>query len=587
MSFSSSFEIYFEVLLRLTQILSNFVFYFNQLIIRGEMESLVENGIRLTFPAMFYATLGKFGKNNAYAFAGEEPKTYETVNKEIMALMAFLEKNNIGPGDKVAILSTNMPNWGVAFFSVTFMGAVVVPILPDFSATEVRNVLEHSEAKAIFISNSLLPRIEGFKSETLKTKILIEELTVISSDNDSVAYDPAAIPQKNYEVKEDDLASIIYTSGTTGRSKGVMLTHKNISFNAHKGRKIQWIDENDRFLSVLPLSHTYENTLGLILPMLCGSCVYYLRKPPIPSVLLPALAEVKPTLMLTVPLIIEKIYFNKILPAFKEKAALRMLYKIPFFRKVLNGAAGKKLQKTFGGHLKFFGIGGAKLNKTVEKFLIEAKFPYAIGYGLTETSPLLAGAAPQKAVLESTGPAIEGIELIIHNPDRKTGEGEIWAKGPNIMKGYYKEPEMTKEVLTPDGWFKTGDLGTLDQDNNLYIKGRLKNMIVGASGENIYPEEIESIINNFRFVVESLVVQQKGKLVALVHVNMEELEKKYQTIKQDMTRQVEDKVEEMRNELQNYVNSKVNKFSQIQKVIIQHVPFQKTATLKIKRFLYS
>ncbi|MBA4322797.1 MAG: AMP-dependent synthetase, partial [Odoribacter sp.] len=237
--------------------------------------------------------------------------------------------------------------------------------------------------------------------------------------------------------------------------------------------------------------------------------------------------------------------------------------------------------------LKFFGIGGAKLNKTVEKFLIEAKFPYAIGYGLTETAPLLAGANPQKSVFESTGPAIEGIEIIIHNPDRKSGEGEIWARGPSVMKGYYKEPEMTKDVLTPDGWFKTGDLGALDSNKNLYIKGRLKNMIVGASGENIYPEEIESIINNFRFVVESLVVQQKGKLVALVHINMEELEKKYQHLKQDVTKQLEEKVDEVLNELQTYVNSQVNKFSQIQKIVLQQMPFQKTATQKIKRFLYT
>jgi long-chain acyl-CoA synthetase len=366
-----------------------------------------------------------------------------------------------------------------------------------------------------------------------------------------------------------------------------MLTHRNISFNAQKGRKIQWIDENDRFLSVLPLSHTYENTLGLILPMLCGSCVYYLRKPPTPAVLLPALAEVKPTMMLTVPLIIEKIYFNKIMPAFRDKMALRILYKIPLIRKTLNAAAGKKLIKTFGGELKFYGIGGAKLNRAVERFLIEARFPYAIGYGLTETSPLLAGSGPQKSVFESTGPAIEGIELKINKPDARTGEGEIWARGPNVMKGYYKEPEMTGEVLTPDGWFRTGDLGTMDNKNNLYIKGRLKNMIIGASGENIYPEEIESVINNFRFVVESLVVQQKGKLVALVHINMEELEKKYQSLKEDVTRQVEDKVDEILNELKAYVNSHVNKFSQIQKVVLQPFPFQKTATLKIKRFLYT
>jgi long-chain acyl-CoA synthetase len=543
--------------------------------------------IRLTFPGMFAETLTKFGKHNAYAFVGEEPKSYETVNKEIRALMAFEEKIGICPGDKVAILSLNMPNWGVAYFSLTFMGAVVVPILPDFSGIEVANILEHSGAKALFISNSLLSRIEGFKSEDLKMTILIEKFSVINAQEGSVTFDPSAIPVKNYKVEEEDLASIIYTSGTTGRSKGVMLTHKNISFNALKGRVIQSIDENDRFLSVLPLSHTYENTLGLILPMLCGSCVYYLRKPPTPSVLLPALAEIRPTMMFTVPLIIEKIYFNKILPAFRDNLVLKLLYKIPFLRKKLNGAAGKKLLKTFGGKLKFYGIGGAKLNKTVERFLIEANFPYAIGYGLTETAPLLAGSNAQKAVFESTGPVLEGMELKINNPDAITGEGEIWAKGPCVMKGYYKEPEMTKEVLTPEGWFKTGDLGTLDRNNNLYIKGRLKNMIVGASGENIYPEEIESIINNFRFVVESLVVQQKGKLVALVHINMEELEKKYQVLKQDMTRQVEYKVDEVLNELQKYVNSQVNKFSQIQKVVLQQVPFQKTATMKIKRFLYA
>jgi long-chain acyl-CoA synthetase len=553
----------------------------------GTMGENFESDTIMTFPAKFYDTLHKYGKRDAFSFVGEVPKTYEETNRDIQALIAFLEKLGISKEDKIAILSTNMPNWGIAYFATTFMGAVAVPILPDFSLTEVTNVLDHSGARIIFISSMLLNRIEGYKSDSLKTVIQIEDFTVLSPAEDYPKYDHAAIPVRRYVVQEDDLASIIYTSGTTGRSKGVMLTHKNITFNAMKGRVIQWTDENDRFLSVLPLSHTYENTLGLILPMLGGSCVYYLRKPPTPTVLIPAMAEVKPTMMLTVPLIIEKVYFNKILPAFHEKLILKLLYKVSFFRKLLNKAAGKKLYATFGGNLKFFGIGGAKLNRTVERFLIEAKFPYAIGYGLTETAPLLAGANPQKSVFESTGPAIEGIELKINNPDRKTGEGEIWVKGPNVMKGYYKEPEMTREVLTLDGWFKTGDLGTMDKRNNVYIKGRLKNMIVGASGENIYPEEIESVINNFRFVVESLVVQQKGKLVAMVHINMEELEMKYQNLKDDMSEKFEEKKEELLSELKEYVNSHVNKFSQINKVVLQSVPFQKTATLKIKRFLYT
>ena len=546
-----------------------------------------ENNIRLTFPALFNETVRKYGSHNAYAFVGEKPKTWNDSSREISALTAFLERTGIKPGDKVALLSNNMPNWSSAFFSITFMGAVVVPILPDFSTTEVGNVLGHSGAVAVFVSSSQLQKIEGYKSKELKTGILIDDYSVLFSENKSVVYDPSARPKNNYDVAEEDLASIIYTSGTTGRSKGVMLTHKNISFNALKGSLIQPVNENDRFLSVLPLSHTYENTLGLMLPVLGGSCVYYIRKAPTPAVLIPAMAEVKPTVMLTVPLIMEKIYFNKILPSFNEKKILSILYKMPFFRKKLNLVAGKKLYKTFGGHLKFFGIGGAKLNKSVEKFLIEAKFPYAIGYGLTETSPLLAGANPSKSVFDSTGPAIESMEIKINNPDKKTGEGEIWAKGPCIMKGYYKEPEMTREVLTPDGWFKTGDLGTFDSQNNLYIKGRLKNMIVGASGENIYPEEIESVINNFRFVVESLVIQQKGKLVAYVHLNMDELEKKYQDLKDGMARQYEEKKEELLRELQEYVNSNVSKFCQINKVVLQPVPFQKTATMKIKRFLYT
>jgi long-chain acyl-CoA synthetase len=541
----------------------------------------------LTFPSLFTEAVQKHGNSMAYAFAGEKPVCYSAASLKIKALSAFLEKAGISSGDKVAILSTNMPNWPLAYFAITFMGAVAVPVLPDFSAIEVFNVLEHSEARALFVSSNLIYKIEGSKPDTLRTVIQIDDFSMIVSDKEPVQFIEGARTARNYKVEEEDLASIIYTSGTTGRSKGVMLTHKNICFNALRGKMIQDVTENDRFLSVLPLSHTYENTLGLILPMLGGACVYYLKKPPTPPVLLPALELVRPTLMLTVPLIIEKIYFNKILPVFRDKLLPRLFYGIPPVRKILNAAAGRKLMQTFGGHLKFFGIGGSKLNSSVEKFLREAKFPYAVGYGLTETAPLLAGANPHETVFESTGPAIHDIELIINNPDIKTGEGEIWARGPNIMKGYYKEAEMTSEVLTKDGWFKTGDLGILDKRNNLFIRGRLKNMIVGASGENIYPEEIEAVINNFRFVVESLVIQQKGKLVALVHLNMEELEKKYQNLKHDMEEKFELKTEQLLAELKEYVNTHVNKFSRINEVFLQPVPFQKTATLKIKRFLYA
>jgi long-chain acyl-CoA synthetase len=366
-----------------------------------------------------------------------------------------------------------------------------------------------------------------------------------------------------------------------------MLSHRNICFTAIKGFEIQHIAETDRFLSVLPLSHTYENTLGLILPMYSGACVYYLNKAPVPAVLLPALKEVKPTTILTVPLIIEKIYNSKILPSFTEKPLMKMLYNIPVFRRLLNRVAGKKLMDTFGGELRFFGIGGAKLSRRTEEFLIEARFPYAVGYGLTESSPLLAGFNPQNAVLQTTGPACKGVELRINQPDASTGEGEIWARGPNIMQGYYKEPGMTREIITRDGWLRTGDLGSFDKHGNLSIKGRVKNMIVRSNGENIYPEDIESIINSFRHVVESLVVEKKGRLVALVHFNREEIDLRYRHLKDEVTNHVEEKIEELRNELHDYINSRVNRVNKVQMVVAQPGPFQKTATQKIKRFLYT
>jgi len=376
-----------------------------------------------------------------------------------------------------------------------------------------------------------------------------------------------------------------------------MLSQKNVIYNALQANNIQRIDEHDRFLSVLPLSHTYENTLGLILPILKGANVTYLRKPPTAAVLIPAMQKVKPQLMLTVPMIIEKVYRNSIFPKLQSKAITRTLLKYKPTRKLLHRIAGKKLYETFGGNLKFFGIGGAKLNPVVEQFLRDAKFPYAIGYGLTESAPILAGSNPSMTRLQAIGPKVIDCELKINNPDPITGEGEIWGKGPNIMLGYYKNEAKTKEVMTEDGWFKTGDLGVFDSDGWLSHKGRLKNLIVGANGENIYPEEVESLINNFRHVIESIVIEKKGKLTALVHFNQEELELKFQEMKAELSLKVDEKIDEMTKkvdeamdelaaELQQYINSRVNKFSRIQIIVVHRAPFQKTATLKIKRHLY-
>jgi len=542
--------------------------------------------IKLTLPDLFSETVRKHGEKNALAFAGQKPKTYEEVNGDILSVMAFMESMGVKPGDKVAILSSNMPNWGITYLATTFMGAVAVPLLPDFHPNEISHILKHSESRVIFVSKGLMSKLPAGDAN-LEHLIRIEDFTPLTADRGTPHFDATAEPKNAYPVHEQDLASIIYTSGTTGKSKGVMLSHKNISFTATKVLKIQNILPGDRFLSILPLSHTYENTLGFITPMISGACVYYLSKPPTPAILLPALKKVKPTLMLSVPMIIEKIYRSKILPGLTGKWYMKMFYQLPPVRKKLNLIAGHKLRQTFGGQLKFFGIGGAKLDRQVEKFLREARFPYAIGYGLTETAPLLAGTNAENTRLQSTGPAMEGVELKIHNPDPLTGEGEIWARGNNVMMGYYKEPALTRDAITEDGWYKTGDLGVFDDNNFLYIKGRLKNMIVGENGENIYPEEIESVINNFKHVVESIVVRKKGKLVAMVHFNKEEIVQKYQELREEMHHYAETRVEDLRQELRDYINARVNRFSKVQAIFIQNEPFEKTATHKIKRYLYN
>jgi len=289
--------------------------------------------------------------------------------------------------------------------------------------------------------------------------------------------------------------------------------------------------------------------------------------------------------MLSVPLIVEKIYKIKIRPMFTKNIVLRILYSVSIIRRALHKLAGKKLLETFGGRLRFFGIGGSRIDGVVEHFLSDAGFPYGIGYGLTETSPLLAGATPGKVMWQSTGPAIDGVQLKISNPNKEM-IGEVLAKGPNIMKGYYKDPDTTKASFTSDGWFITKDLGYIDKKGNLFIKGRRDNMMLGPNGENIYPEDIESVINEFDLVLESLVVQKKGKLVAKVHFNYEEI-KNGLLEEGDGSENLTDKLKKVKAELISYVNERVNKFSRLSEITEQPVPFEKTATLKIKRYLYS
>lgn len=537
----------------------------------------------LTITAMLQTSFRDFAKNQSLVFVGQENRTYAQLEVEVKKAALQLQALGVKKGDRVAILSLNMPQWGIAFFAASITGAVIVPILPDFHPNEIKNIIDHAEVSVVFVSETLRNKLDPTASHIV---VQIEQFTILSGTVRPVFEEMDELQFVYEKIEEQDLATIIYTSGTTGKSKGVMLTHKNIVWTARQCWLIQNIVPTDRFLSLLPLSHTLENTLVLILPVKYGASVHYLQKPPVAAVLLAALNQVRPTIMLIVPLIIEKIYKTKILPQINGKFVTRMLYKVPSFRKLLNKVAGKKLYETFGGELKFFGIGGAKLDDNVERFLMEGGFPLAIGYGMTESSPLLAGAGVGKTRFLSTGPAMPGVELRIADADKKTGQGEIQAKGENVMLGYYKEPGLTKEAFSADGWLKTGDLGYFDKSGNLYIKGRIKNMIVGASGENIYPEEIESVINRMEYVLESLVVQQKGRLVALVYLNMEELELKYQHMKTEAVYFLNERAEEILKEIQNKVNEEVNKFSRIQGIELHPLPFEKTPTQKIKRFLY-
>jgi long-chain acyl-CoA synthetase len=546
-----------------------------------------------SFSSFISESVKKYANNKALGFIDGDYLTYAQMGRKISAVQAYLEKLGIGAGDKVIIYSQNMPNWGVVYFALQCSGIVAVPVLPDFSPVELENVIKHSESKAMFISSSLQYKLKEADASTLDVIIKIDDLSLLKTEDTSVVFDERASSNKTHQPKENELAVLIYTSGTTGNSKGVMLSQKNILENIIQSAAVQEIKPHFHFLSVLPLSHTYENTIGFLLAMYKGASVTYLHKPPTASVLLPALKKIRPEIMLTVPMIIEKVYKSSILPAINKKTVTRLLHRFKPTRKLVHRMAGKKLYETFGGRLVFFGIGGAKLDGKVERFLRDAKFPYAIGYGLTETSPLVAGSNPTTTRFRAIGPKVINSELIIHDPNPVTGEGEIWTKGPNVMLGYYKNPEETKRVLTDDGWFKTGDLGVFDKDGWLSHKGRLKNMIVGANGENIYPEEIESIINNFRHVVESIVVQKKGKLVALVHFNRDELEQKVKEMRSELgdkmdeiSHQVDEKIEELSAELKEYINSRVNKFSKIQDFISHPTPFIKTATQKIKRYLY-
>ena len=524
----------------------------------------------------------KFASKVAFSMFEGDDVTYAEVGRRIEKVQEILTGAGLRAGDKVALLSSNMPNWGVCYFAVTSAGMVAVPILPDFSGEELDMIIAHSEAKALLVSDRLFTKLSKQTIERLNVVVRTKNLGVIAQRVRGEG--TMAVP------KPDDLAVIIYTSGTTSKPKGVMLTHAALCAQVGISSGIFPVLPDDVFLSVLPLSHTYECSIGMIYPFSMGARVVYLDRPPTASALMPALRAVRPSVMLIVPLIIEKIYRHQVLAKFNSNGFWWTLDKVGFLRRYLHRVAGKKLLKLFGGRLRFLGIGGAKLDGGAEKFLLEAKVPYAIGYGLTETAPLLAGAAPSQVRLGSTGPQAPGVQLRLEHINPDTRQGEVVALTPSVMLGYFKNPEATKEVFTDDGWFRTGDLGEFDKDGWLYIKGRLKNMIVGPGGENIYPEDIETVLNSHVYIADSIVTEQEGRLVALVHFNRDEIEAMVDNWREEWETKKEAweaKTEQLKKEIMDFVNAKVNRFSRISEVVEEKDDFAKTPTHKIKRFLYN
>ena len=500
--------------------------------------------------------------------------TYADLKHRSDALSKKLTQYGIGAGDKVAILSQSMPNWSAAFFSIVPFGRIAIPILPDSSENEVTNIINHSESKVIFVSQRLASKVSEEIRKKMTLVIDMDTFEVLNANEDQFTCDgKTSIPTP------EDIATIIYTSGTTGSAKGVVLSHRNLTSNVISCYRTCKRTSKDRWLSILPMAHTLEMTICMLYPMYCGATVYYLSKPPVASILIKALKTVRPTTMLSVPLIIEKVYKASVLPTIQKSRTLTWMN--THMNKFMCRIIGMKLRAVFGGHITFFGIGGAKMDSEVEAFLLKAKFPYAIGYGLTETSPLLSYAMGRGRAVGSIGYPVKGVRLKLHDVNPETGEGEIVAKGDNVMLGYYKDPKRTKSVFTEDGWFRTNDLAIQDEKGRFYIKGRKNNMILGPSGENIYPEEIENVINNIDGVNESIVVERNGRLVALVQLdeNMIEWDKEGED-------EFYKKLDARKAQILHFVNKQVSKFSKVNDVEVMKEPFEKTATSKIRRFKY-
>ncbi|WP_076489170.1 AMP-binding protein [Alkalispirochaeta americana] len=511
---------------------------------------------------------------------GNDPVTYREMQQQMVERQDLLLSRGIGRGDKVAIVGTSTPEWAISYLAVMTIGAVAVPIMEEFPPEDIRGILERARVQGVFTTEHLW---NGFGGDRLTGFRLVYEM----QQNQVLQEDPGE-PRQREPLQEDDLAEILFTSGTTGFSKGVMLTHRNLVSNLFEGPDlVGCIHDHSRTLSLLPLAHAYGSTSGFLSIIYNGSALYFLGKKPTPKLLMSALAEIQPTILGGVPLIFEKLYARRIAPLIARKPLFRWLAAGPRRKKFLYTLIGARVRKSFGGKIECAIIGGAPLSREVELFLRAARIPTVLGYGMTEASPLITFSSREGVKIGSVGHPVTDVEIKIVDPDPATGVGDVWVRGPNVMKGYYEDPAETAAVLTPDGWLKTGDKGYLDEDSYLYLKGRSKNVIIGPSGENIYPEVIEGLLLQCVEVDEALVLEREGRLVALIYPSPDLLEQMNRQGAEDRTkaearRKVEDRLEAVRRE----VNGRLPGYSHITAVQLQETEFVKTVSNKIKRAVY-
>ena len=516
---------------------------------------------------------------------------YKDVARWIEKLHILFEKSGIQPGDKVALCSRNTSNWGIAFFATLTYGAVAVPILNEFKPDTIHHIINHSGARLLFVGKSVWDNIDHESMPMLDGIIAMADYSVISSRNTVLAeiapqletLFKAKYPEElrnkdiHYRTEQpEELAMINYTSGTTSSPKGVMLPYRSMWSNLRYALDQMGYAPGEKLVSILTMAHMYGLAFEFIYPFASGIHIYFLQKMPSPKILGEVFADIRPHLIVAVPLIIEKIIKSRVLPQL-EKFHIKLMLKMPIIGGKIRHKIKRQILDAFGGQFKLLAVGGAALNKEVEAFLHSVKFPYTVGYGMTECGPAIAFDHWQTFRPTSCGKAVDRMEIRIDSSDPFNQVGEILTKGMNVMDGYYNNPEASNTVLSPNGWLHTGDLGVLDPDGYLYIKGRSKSLILGPSGQNIYPEEIENLLNAQHYIAESLVIEREGKLVALVYPDAEAM--KQNKISREVLLKI---IHETRKQ----INQQLPAYSQIARIEIHNEEFEKTPKRSIKRFLY-